>query len=102
MKTATCILIIYFCRTTDYASCTALSTFEQDIASVGEDGKLNLLTAAEKKPVRIIGKHINKYRNAYANGYLLCLAITSRKIFYHYNFNFQKMLIVVPYIVLIS
>lgn len=49
-------LIIYFCRTTDYASCTALSTFEQDIASVGEDGKLNLLTAVEKKPVRIIGK----------------------------------------------
>lgn len=52
-------LIIYFCRTTDYASCTALSTFEQDIASVGEDGKLNLLTAVEKKPVRIIGKCYN-------------------------------------------
>lgn len=47
---------MYFYRTTDYASCTALSTFEQDIASVGEDGKLNLLTAAEKKPVRVIGK----------------------------------------------
>ncbi|XP_067207554.1 nucleoporin Nup43 [Linepithema humile] len=41
-------------KTTDYASCTALSTFEQDIASAGEDGKLNLLTAAEKKPVRVI------------------------------------------------
>lgn len=51
-------LIIYLYRT-DYASCTALSTFEQDIASVGEDGKLNLLTAIEKKPVRIIGKFYN-------------------------------------------
>lgn len=50
---------MYVYRTTDYASCTALSTFEQDIASVGEDGKLNLLTAAEKKPVRIIGKCCN-------------------------------------------
>lgn len=46
---------MHFYRTTDYASCTALSNFEQDIASVGEDGKLNLLTATEKKPVRIIG-----------------------------------------------
>jgi len=53
------ILIMQFYRTTDYASCTALSTFEQDIASVGEDGKLNLLTAAEKKPVRVIGKYCN-------------------------------------------
>lgn len=50
---------MYVFRTTDYASCTALSTFEQDIASVGEDGKLNLLTAAEKKPVRVIGKCCN-------------------------------------------
>lgn len=49
---------MYFCRTTDYASCTALSNFEQDIASVGEDGRLNLLTAAQKKPVRTIGKII--------------------------------------------
>lgn len=47
---------MHFYRTTDYASCTALSNFEQDIASVGEDGKLNLLTAAEKEPVRIIGR----------------------------------------------
>ncbi|XP_020283292.1 nucleoporin Nup43 [Pseudomyrmex gracilis] len=45
---------IHSFKTTDYASCTALSTFEQDIASVGEDGRLNLLTAAEKKPVRVI------------------------------------------------
>jgi len=52
-------LIYYIYRTTDYASCTALSTFEQDVASVGEDGKLNLLTAAEKKPVRVIGKYCN-------------------------------------------
>lgn len=48
-----------FGRTADYASCTALSTFEHDVASVGEDGKLNLLTAAEKKPVRVIGKYCN-------------------------------------------
>lgn len=57
----------------DYASCTALSTFEQDIASVGEDGKLNLLTATEKKPVRIIGKCCNNviYNNIiYTNIYL--------------------------------
>lgn len=36
------------------ASCTALSTFEQDIVSVGEDGRVNLLTARQKQPVRVI------------------------------------------------
>lgn len=53
------VFVIIYPYRTDYASCTALSTFEQDIASVGEDGKLNLLTAIEKKPVRIIGKCCN-------------------------------------------
>lgn len=41
-------------KTSDYASCTALSAFDQDIASVGEDDRINLLTAAQKKPVRVI------------------------------------------------
>ncbi|OXU27468.1 hypothetical protein TSAR_011206 [Trichomalopsis sarcophagae] len=36
------------------ASCTALSTFEQDIVTVGEDGRINLLTAQQKSPVRTI------------------------------------------------
>lgn len=42
-------------NTNDYAPCTGLSTFEQDIASVGEDGRINLLTAGQKQPVRVIG-----------------------------------------------
>lgn len=51
--------MIYFhsYRTLDYAPCTALSNFEQDIVSVGEDGKINLLTTTQKKPVRVIGKY---------------------------------------------
>ncbi|XP_043268903.1 nucleoporin Nup43 isoform X2 [Venturia canescens] len=36
------------------ASCTALATFKQDIASIGEDGRINLLTVNQKKPVRTI------------------------------------------------
>ncbi|XP_011495665.1 PREDICTED: nucleoporin Nup43 [Ceratosolen solmsi marchali] len=36
------------------ASCTALSTFEQDIVTVGEDGRINLLTAQQNNPVRTI------------------------------------------------
>lgn len=41
-------------KTLEHAPCTGLSTFEQDIATVGEDGKINLLTASEAKPVRTI------------------------------------------------
>ncbi|XP_014236487.1 nucleoporin Nup43 [Trichogramma pretiosum] len=36
------------------APCTALSNFEQDIVSVGEDGRINLLTAQQQNPVRVI------------------------------------------------
>ena len=36
--------------------CTGLACFEEDIASVGEDGCLLLLTATQKKPVRRIGE----------------------------------------------
>lgn len=45
---------IHTFKTLEHASCTGLSAFEQDIATVGEDGKINLLTAAQKKPVRVI------------------------------------------------
>ncbi|KAI4482833.1 PREDICTED: nucleoporin Nup43 [Polistes canadensis] len=45
---------IHSFKTLDYAPCTALSNFEQDIVSVGEDGKINLLTTTQKKPVRVI------------------------------------------------
>lgn len=48
---------VYLYRTLDYAPCTALSNFEQDIVSVGEDGRINLLTTTQQKPVRIIGKY---------------------------------------------
>lgn len=43
-----------FNSTEENASCTAFSTFEQDIVSVGEDGKINLLTAHQKDIVRTI------------------------------------------------
>lgn len=36
--------------------CTGLACFEEDIVSVGEDGRLLLLTARQKKPVRRIGE----------------------------------------------
>ncbi|XP_043495160.1 nucleoporin Nup43 isoform X2 [Polistes fuscatus] len=45
---------IHSFKTLDYAPCTALSNFEQDIVSVGEDGRINLLTTTQKKPVRVI------------------------------------------------
>lgn len=45
-----------FCSDSEQASCTSFSTFEQDIATVGEDGTINLLAAQDKKPIRIIGK----------------------------------------------
>ncbi|XP_049827320.1 nucleoporin Nup43 [Schistocerca gregaria] len=35
-------------------SCTSLSCFEEDIATVGEDGKLNLLTLRQQKPVHVV------------------------------------------------
>ncbi|XP_011301967.1 nucleoporin Nup43 [Fopius arisanus] len=46
--------LIHRFSTGDSAACTALATFNQDIATVGEDGRINLLTAQEKKPVRTI------------------------------------------------
>ncbi|KAK2575703.1 hypothetical protein KPH14_012093 [Odynerus spinipes] len=45
---------IHSFKTSDHAPCTALSNFEQDIVSVGEDGRINLLTTSQKKPVRVI------------------------------------------------
>ncbi|XP_069668662.1 nucleoporin Nup43 isoform X2 [Periplaneta americana] len=36
--------------------CTGLACFEEDIATVGEDGRLVLLTARQKRPVRRIEK----------------------------------------------
>lgn len=50
------------------ASCTALSTFEQDIATVGEDGRINLLTAQQKNPVRTIGNSTVIYMNEHSKG----------------------------------
>lgn len=48
-------MYFFFClRTKDEASCTALATFDQDIATVGEDGRINLLTSQQKKQFRVI------------------------------------------------
>ncbi|XP_053977498.1 nucleoporin Nup43 [Hylaeus volcanicus] len=41
-------------KSSNYASCTALSTFDHDIVSVGTDGRINLLTVGQKKLVRVI------------------------------------------------
>lgn len=45
---------IHFFRFGGKSPCTGLACFEEDIASVGEDGCLSLLTATQKKPVRRI------------------------------------------------
>ncbi|KAJ8682998.1 hypothetical protein QAD02_018790 [Eretmocerus hayati] len=43
-------------RDKEPAPCTSLSVFEQDIATVGEDGRINLLTAQQESPVRVINE----------------------------------------------
>ena len=50
------MIVSNFSRSEENASCTAFSTFEQDIVSVGEDGRIHLLTAQQKEIVRTIGK----------------------------------------------
>lgn len=42
------------------ASCNSFALNDSDIASVGEDGRLNLLCAKEKTVVRVIGKSEKK------------------------------------------
>ncbi|XP_051176057.1 nucleoporin Nup43 [Leptopilina boulardi] len=45
---------LHYYSTGENACCTGFSTFEQDIVSVGEDGRINLLTAHQKEIVRSI------------------------------------------------
>lgn len=39
----------------EVASCTGFSTYEEDVVSIGEDGKINLLNAKAEKIIRTIG-----------------------------------------------
>lgn len=41
---------------TDSSSCTSFAVYDNDIVTVGEDGRINLLTAQRKNIVRTIGK----------------------------------------------
>lgn len=46
---------LHYFKTKEPSSCTALACFEEDVASVGEDGRIALLTVTQTKPVGIIG-----------------------------------------------
>lgn len=46
---------LHYFKTGELCSCTGLACFEEDVATVGEDGKLVLLTITINKPVRVIG-----------------------------------------------
>lgn len=37
------------------AACTDISSFDGDIVSIGEDGRIVLLSVAQKNPVQVIG-----------------------------------------------
>lgn len=42
----------------DISSCTGLSVYEEDVATIGEDGCLNLLTSKRETIVRTFGKYL--------------------------------------------
>lgn len=44
-------------KTGDHAACTDVSCFDGDIVSIGEDGRIVLLSVAQKHPVQIIGEY---------------------------------------------
>lgn len=46
---------IHYFKNGDPSPCTALASHENDLVSVGEDGRINLLTAQSKNIVRSIG-----------------------------------------------
>jgi len=41
-------------------SCTALANFGLDVVSVGDDGRIALLTGRRAQPVRVIGEYSKK------------------------------------------
>lgn len=41
------------------ASCNSFALYDSDVASVGEDGRLNLLCVKQKSIVRVIGKNVS-------------------------------------------
>lgn len=47
---------LHYFKNGDASSCTGLACFEEDIATVGEDGRITLITVSQTKPVRTIGK----------------------------------------------
>lgn len=45
--------------TGEQATCSGLALFEDDIATIGEDGRINLLSAKQEGSVRIYGMLYN-------------------------------------------
>ncbi|KAJ9595957.1 hypothetical protein L9F63_012850 [Diploptera punctata] len=54
MKETVCWDNIHYFECGEKCPCTGLACFEEDIATVGEDGRLVLLTARQKRPLRCI------------------------------------------------
>lgn len=48
---------LHYFSTEEQSSCTAVACFEEDVATVGEDCRIALLTVTQTKPVRVIGKY---------------------------------------------
>lgn len=47
-------------RTGEESACSGLATFEEDVATIGEDGRINLLSTRQEDSVRIYGSHKKK------------------------------------------
>ena len=47
---------LHYYKTKEPSPCTGLACFEEDIATIGEDGRIVLLTLVQTKPIRVIGK----------------------------------------------
>lgn len=47
---------LHYFKTKESSPCTSLACFEEDVATVGEDGRIALLTVTQNKPIRVIGR----------------------------------------------
>lgn len=64
-------------KNSDPTSCTGLSTYDEDIVTIGEDGRINLLTSRRETLVRTIGLYS-------------ILDISIPNIYYTHFFYFRK------------
>lgn len=55
---------LHYLKVDGTVSCNSFALYDSDVASVGEDGRLNLLSVKQKCVVRVIGEsHNNANKN---------------------------------------